>query len=98
MQAALVSRNQVVVPTPDASALADLPKYEKYYSPSFHLPKTLIKWSALAEDHMGCPYNMNEQDVKWLDGLEVEMRMRIPDDEFEKTIYFMDKAGDDKVF
>ncbi|KAJ3302343.1 Enhancer of polycomb-like protein 1 [Kappamyces sp. JEL0829] len=97
LQAALVSRNEVVIPTPDASALASQPNYEKYYSPTFELPKSLIKFSALAEEQVGCLYNLTDDDLKWLDGLQVEMRSRIPDNEFEKAVFLLDKAGDEKV-
>ncbi len=97
MQAALVSRNEVVIPTPDASALASLPNYEKYYTSDFVLPKSFIKFSSPAENDMGCLHNMTEAALLWLDGLPVEQRSRIPDVEFERAIFILDKAGDAKV-
>lgn len=98
MQAALVSNGpSVVIPTPDASALVDLPNYEKYYSATFNLPKSLIKFSAEVEDVMGCLYNLSEEDRKWLESLDKSKREAIPDLLFEEVIYKFELAGNEKV-
>jgi hypothetical protein len=99
LQAALVSRHAVVIPTPDASATVQLQNYEKYYSDDFELSKNLIKHSALAEQDMGCPYNLNAEDLEWLDKeVDKEMRTIITDDDFEFAIHFLDECGNDKVY
>ncbi|KAJ3309112.1 Enhancer of polycomb-like protein 1 [Boothiomyces sp. JEL0838] len=98
LQAALVSNGpSVVIPTPDASALVDLPNYEKYYSATFNLPKSLIKFSAEVEDVMGCLYNLSEEDRKWLESLDKSKREAIPDLLFEEVIYKFELAGNEKV-
>ncbi len=88
-----------MIPTPDASGLADIPeaKFEKYYTPDFHLPKSFIKFSSMVEEVIGCLYNMNERDKEWLDSLPEDQRSAISDDEFEKAIFLLDQAGNDKV-
>ncbi len=77
--------------------MADLPNYEKYYTADFELSKIFIKHSAQAEQDMGCPYNLNSDDLEWLESLDVEMRSIITDDDFEFAIYFLDECGNDKV-
>ncbi|KAJ3194415.1 hypothetical protein HK101_002735 [Irineochytrium annulatum] len=80
----------VVIPTPDASQL--FPDYERFYTPTFSLPKTLIKFSAQLEDCIACPYCLDETDDAFLvahrkkcaaaqDGLVASDAMT--DDEFE---------------
>jgi hypothetical protein len=71
LQAALVARHQVVIPTPDASGLADVPNYEKYYTPVFKLPKSFIKFSQMVEEVIGCLYNANDEDLEFIKTLQV---------------------------
>ncbi|KAJ3413108.1 Enhancer of polycomb-like protein 1 [Chytridiales sp. JEL 0842] len=59
-----VTQTSVVIPTPDASQL--FPDHDKYYTPTFSLPKSLIKFSAQIEDCVACPYCMDEVDDEWL--------------------------------
>lgn len=99
MQAALVSRHAVVIPTPDASGLVDLPNYESYYVADYQLPHSLIKYSDDVEDGMGCSYNLTDDDLVWLDQqLDESERAKISDDEFELAIFFLDECGNDKVY
>jgi hypothetical protein len=60
-----VGQTSVVIPTPDASRL--FTDHEKYYTKSFTIPKSLIKFSAQIEDCMECPYCLDENDEQWLD-------------------------------
>jgi hypothetical protein len=85
-----------VIPTPDASTLIDLPNYEQYYSPTFHLPKTLIKFSTLVEEVIGCLYNMSEEDYQWFETLDPTWQVSA--EECENAIYTLDLIGSDKVF
>ncbi|KAJ3268785.1 Enhancer of polycomb-like protein 1 [Terramyces sp. JEL0728] len=98
LQAALVSNGpSVVIPTPDASTQVDLPNYAKYYSATFNLPKSLIKFSAEVEDVMGCLYNLTEKDNEWLESLDKAKREAIPDLLFEEIINKFESAGNEKV-
>ncbi len=55
----------------------------------------MIKFEDSFEDQIGCPYNLSKRDEEWLDReCRVELRSRIPDLEFEKTIHVLDRLGD----
>lgn len=83
LQAALVARHQVVIPTPDASGLADVPNYEKYYTPTFKLPKSFIKFSQMVEEVIGCLYNVNDDDLEFIKTLEASVDVDQEDDDVE---------------
>ena len=100
-----MSQTSVVIPTPDASRL--YPNFERFYTPNFIIPKTLIKFSAQVEDCIECPYCLDERDDAWLkefkkkcdagvDGLKAEDY--IDDDLFEKLMYTLELVGIEKVW
>jgi hypothetical protein len=90
------TRSSVVIPTPDASHIIDLPNYDTYYTPDFHLPKTLIKFSTLLDDVIGCLYNMTEDDYEWFTSLDPGLQLSAED--CESMIFTLDLIGSDKVF
>ncbi|KAI8854031.1 enhancer of polycomb-like-domain-containing protein [Chytridium lagenaria] len=58
-----LSTSAIVIPTPDASRLFE--GSERFYTPNFVLPKSLIKFSAQIEDCISCAYCMDEVDEEW---------------------------------
>jgi predicted transcriptional regulator len=88
---------QVVIPTPDASVLANLPNYEKYYTATFHIPKSLIKYSQLVEEVIGCLYDLTDKDLLFLHALDKDQREKLTDDEFEKIMFILDEMNFSKV-
>nr|KAJ3421685.1 Enhancer of polycomb-like protein 1 [Polyrhizophydium stewartii] len=103
LQAALVANHthtQVVIPTPDASMLIPLSEYEALYTPTFQLPKSLIRFSTVVEDVIGCTYNLDEKDDEWIADFNQRQERpqdRLREDDFEAAIALFEGAGNDKV-
>jgi hypothetical protein len=83
LQAALV--NKVVIPTPLLhSSNID---YDKYYPAAFHLPKSLVKFSAQLNEVIGIPYNISQQDVEFLKENQMDESL------FESVIYALESIS-----
>jgi hypothetical protein len=82
-----------VIPTPDASTLIDPEVYESIYESTFHLPKSLIKFSTLAEEVIGALYNMSEQDFEWFQTIDPGLNLSVED--CESILYTIDVIGSD---
>ncbi len=103
MQVALSANNvgvqhvAVMIPTPDASQ--KFPDYPRYYSTPFEQPKSLIKFSALVEDCIGCPYNMDEQDDCFLEkhNASCPPAARMDVDLFEQLMWSLERVANEKV-
>ncbi|ODV93790.1 hypothetical protein PACTADRAFT_45786 [Pachysolen tannophilus NRRL Y-2460] len=88
---------QVYIPTPDASKT--WPEASKYYTGTFVLPATYIKFSATVEDTCGCPYNMDEEDEIFLKILNSSLpadNIKLTESEFEIISYNFEKVINDK--
>ncbi|KAH6582002.1 hypothetical protein BASA61_008749 [Batrachochytrium salamandrivorans] len=103
LQAALVANHtltQVVIPTPDASTLISTKEYESLYTPSFQVPNSLIRFSTIIEDVIGCIYNLDDIDDEWIATYNRRMEVateKISENEFELAIVALDNVGNDKV-
>ena len=87
----------VVIPTPDASSLVDLPNYEKYYTATFTLPTNLIKFSSEIDQVMGCLYNLTKEDAEWFESHRAECK-NVSLDVFELSLYTLDELANSLVF
>ncbi|EGF81202.1 hypothetical protein BATDEDRAFT_34799 [Batrachochytrium dendrobatidis JAM81] len=103
LQAALVANHtntQVVIPTPDASTLIPFNIFESLYIPNFQLPKSLIRFSTVVEDVIGCMYNLDEIDDDWISTYNRKHENKadhVLEDDFEAAIVALDNVGNDKV-
>jgi enhancer of polycomb-like protein len=52
------------IPTPDASRQID--NYDELYQKKWHLPNSLIRFSATVEESVGCSYCMDDDDEIWI--------------------------------
>ncbi|TPX58415.1 hypothetical protein PhCBS80983_g03138 [Powellomyces hirtus] len=110
LQAALIAshqtghlRGEVIIPTPDASRV--ISDYHKYYSSNFHQPPSSIRFSTPIEDVIGCPYNLDSEDEKFIaehrhkteKGKGTTAQTAFTDDEFEQCVWALERAGDEKV-
>ncbi|KAF9198123.1 Enhancer of polycomb-like protein 1, partial [Haplosporangium sp. Z 27] len=86
------------IPTPDASRKIE--NYRDFYNRPFTEPSTLIRFSSTVEDCIGCPYNMDDEDDKWLkefnekrpDGEE-----KLDEDHFELIMWQFEKITNERV-
>ncbi|KAJ3095955.1 Enhancer of polycomb-like protein 1 [Phlyctochytrium planicorne] len=96
-----LSTSSIVIPTPDASRLFE--GAERFYTPNFSQPKTLIKFSAQVEDTISCPYCLDEEDEAWLDTFTKQADASIgveplSIDGFESIMYTLECLGNDRDF
>lgn len=82
----------MVIPTPDASSLVDLPNYEKYYTATFTIPTNLIKFSFEVEQVIGCPYNLTKEDEMWFTEHRAELG-KLDLDQFEIALFTLDELA-----
>lgn len=92
-----VAATSVFIPTPDASTL--IQDYSLFYSPTFHPPKSYISFSSVLDDVIGCPYNMDADDDKWLSKQKADQLLPdyFTDDLYEVIIWTMERLANEKV-
>ena len=100
LQAALIaSQNNsfgtVVIPTPDASKL--WANYESFYSEDYVLPKSLIRFSAVIEDSRGIPFDLDEEDLEFLEKWQQDADAAVSQDLFEELLWTLEKLGNGRV-
>ena len=90
------------IPVPEADRPFD--EYDQFYTKPFVLPKTLIRFSAPIEEHIGCPYNMDDEDDSWLAEHnakcgrgELPKQARLTEDQFEELVAGLEKITQEKV-
>ncbi|KAG0043901.1 Enhancer of polycomb-like protein 1 [Gryganskiella cystojenkinii] len=86
------------IPTPDASRRIE--NYRQFYSRPFTEPSTLIRFSSTVEDCMGCPYNMDDGDEKWLADFNAKLpasEEKLDEDHFEMIMWQFEKITNEKV-
>lgn len=84
---------EVYIPTPKAAT--GWPEYNKFYKANWSQPTTYIRQSATVEDASGCPYNMDEEDLEYLEGLNKgasDNRLKCSEDEFEMIVYLFEST------
>lgn len=98
-QAAAVGGNvaQVYIPTPE-TAQSSIP-YPQLYTLKFAQPSTYIRSSSTVEDCYGCPYNMTEEDDKFLKEMNEKLAQRkdastqCTEDQFEEAMNFFEETA-----
>ena len=98
-QAAAVGGNvaQIYIPTPE-TAQSTIP-YEQLYQLRFSQPATYIRFSSTVEDCCGCPYNMTEEDDKFLKQLNGKSPQKkhastqCTEDQFEEVMNFFEETA-----
>lgn len=107
MQAAISASNlstttgeatALYIPTPDASRKIE--NYRQFYSRPFTEPSTLIRFSSTVEDCMGCPYNMDDDDEKWLKEFNTKQSSadeKLDEDHFEMIMWQFEKITNERV-
>ena len=98
-KAAAVGGNvaQVYIPTPE-TAQSSIP-YSELYQLKFAQPATYIRSSSTVEDVCGCPYNMTEDDDKFLRELNEKLAQRknastkCTEDQFEEAMNFFEETA-----
>ncbi|KAI7831154.1 enhancer of polycomb-like-domain-containing protein [Gamsiella multidivaricata] len=86
------------IPTPDASRKIE--NYHDFYSRAFTEPSTLIRFSSTVEDCIGCPYNMDEEDEKWLKEFNEKRAAeeeKLDEDHFELIMWQFEKITNERV-
>ncbi|KAF9167210.1 Enhancer of polycomb-like protein 1 [Mortierella sp. AD011] len=86
------------IPTPDASRKIE--NYRDFYSRPFTEPSTLIRFSSTVEDCIGCPYNMDDEDDKWLKAFNekrAEGEEKLDEDHFELIMWQFEKITNERV-
>ncbi|KAG0209826.1 Enhancer of polycomb-like protein 1 [Mortierella sp. GBA30] len=85
------------IPTPDASRKIE--NYRDFYSRPFTEPSTLIRFSSTVEDCIGCPYNLDEEDEKWLKELNEKRPEddKLDEDHFEMIMWQFEKITNERV-
>ncbi|OAQ24114.1 hypothetical protein K457DRAFT_142208 [Linnemannia elongata AG-77] len=85
------------IPTPDASRKID--NYRDFYSRAFTEPSTLIRFSSTVEDCVGCPYNMDDEDDKWLKEFNEKRGKddRLDEDQYELIMWQFEKITNERV-
>ncbi|KAG0298128.1 Enhancer of polycomb-like protein 1 [Dissophora globulifera] len=86
------------IPTPDASRKID--NYRDFYSRPFSEPSTLIRFSSTVEDCIGCPYNMDDDDDKWLIDFNEKRAAgeeKLDEDHFEMIMWQFEKITNERV-
>lgn len=101
LQAALIAAQNstlgtVVIPTPDASKLWT--NYSSFYTGDYSLPKSLIRFSALIEDSRGIPYDLDDQDLEFLEKWQQEADVAISEELFEELLWTLEKLGNERVY
>lgn len=108
MQAAISASNlstttgeatALYIPTPDASRKID--NYRQFYSRPFSEPSTLIRFSSTVEDCIGCPYNLDDEDDKWLQEFNSKRTTageeKLDEDHFELIMWQFEKITNERV-
>ena len=98
-KAAAVGGNvaQIFIPTPDTAKSA-IP-YEQLYQLKFSQPATYIRFSSTVEDCCGCPYNMSDEDDKFLKEYNEKLAQRkdvstqCSEDVFEEAMNFFEETS-----
>jgi hypothetical protein len=85
------------IPTPDASRKID--NYRDFYSRAFTEPSTLIRFSSTVEDCVGCPYNMDDEDDKWLKEFNEKRGKddKLDEDHYELIMWQFEKITNERV-
>ncbi|KAI1317947.1 Enhancer of polycomb-like protein 1 [Mortierella claussenii] len=86
------------IPTPDASRKIE--NYRDFYSRPFSEPSTLIRFSSTVEDCIGCPYNMDEEDEKWLkefNSKRAASEEQLDENHFELIMWQFEKITNERV-
>jgi hypothetical protein len=84
------------IPTPDASR--QIGNYRDFYSRPFTEPSTLIRFSSTVEDCVGCPYNMDDEDDKWLKEFnEKRGSDKLDEDHYELIMWQFEKITNERV-
>ncbi|KAF9109259.1 Enhancer of polycomb-like protein 1 [Mortierella sp. AM989] len=86
------------IPTPDASRKIE--NYHDFYSRPFTEPSTLIRFSSTVEDCIGCPYNMDDEDEKWLKEFNEKRptgEEKLDEDHFELIMWQFEKITNERV-
>lgn len=88
---------QVYIPTPE-TAQSSIP-YSQLYQLKFAQPSTYIRSSSTVEDCCGCPYNMTEDDDKYLKEMNERLAQRrnastlCTEDQFEEAMNFFEETA-----
>ncbi|KAF9912123.1 Enhancer of polycomb-like protein 1 [Lobosporangium transversale] len=86
------------IPTPDASRKIE--NYRDFYNRPFSEPSTLIRFSSTVEDCIGCPYNMDDEDDKWLKEFNEKRAAdeeKLDEDHFELIMWQFEKITNERV-
>ncbi|KAG0249700.1 Enhancer of polycomb-like protein 1 [Mortierella polycephala] len=85
------------IPTPDASRKIE--NYRDFYSRPFTEPSTLIRFSSTVEDCIGCPYNMDDEDVAWLEKYNENKaeEKKLDEVHFELIMWQFEKITNERV-
>ncbi|KAF9583961.1 Enhancer of polycomb-like protein 1 [Lunasporangiospora selenospora] len=85
------------IPTPDASRKIE--NYRQFYTKTFTEPSTLIRFSSTVEDCIGCPYNMDHDDEKWLVDFNAKRSSteKLDEDHFELIMWQFEKITNERV-
>lgn len=83
------SRKEVPVPTVKVVELQ-----ETGYKPNFKYPKGFIRWKGITyeEEKTRIDYDIEEDDIDWLNKINSESQIKLTEDELEKIIDRLEKA------
>ena len=74
-------------------------QYEKFYARTYQQPATYIRFSSTVEDCIGCPYDMDDDDVsfhKTLNKRRKDAATQCSELEFEQVMYGFENAASEK--
>ena len=88
--------SQIYIPTPET--VQSNIHYDQLYPLTFSQPATYIRFSSTVEDCAGCPYNINEDDVSFLNSTRsIWLAANLcAEDEVEELMYFFEEASQSK--
>ena len=85
---------QIYIPTPDT--IKSSVHYDQLYSLTFSQPATYIRFSSTVEDCCGCPYDMIDEDVPFLESLNQKQKnasTQCSETRFEEVMYFFEETA-----
>ncbi|CAG8448150.1 12825_t:CDS:10 [Acaulospora colombiana] len=71
---------------------------EPYFEPNFKQSKTYRKFSTPIEECIGCEYNMDDADEKWLQEYNSKEGNNLDEDPFEEIIDFFERIAKKKPY
>lgn len=87
---------QISIPTPET--IESSVQYDRLYPLSFAQPATYIRFSSTVEDCCGCPYDIDEEDDKFLKAFNNKRNAstQCSEDQFEEIMNFFEETAQTK--